>query len=783
MEMYLHEYWLHFFDWSSYIPVSSLGMENKIIKLSQIPEDGIIFYDIETGPPDPLPEGVADAVKGAVSAVYCRLHMKACQVGIDSDPEIVETEEQEDRFRKLLLDPKIIKVSYNGINFDDIVLWREGYFVEPTNRHDMYLGLKTVAPTLKSYSLKFANAYYFQDFHFPERKLWAWLKRHNYNEQMHKAPKRLLAEYCMHDVRQTRNVFCAIWDRLQQPLHWKAYKGLELAMAEPLHEMILGGEWLEPDSIAARIEELEQEFNTWVIRARKWSNEQVSNPLSSQEVTAYGVANGIEFELSEKGHLIARKADVLRVARGDKELRGRLVKRNRQGGRGELDVALEEDVFESKVNWEDMDKLAYHELTQKERVVLTFEAVYGARDVSKTLGYYRSYLNASRYEQQQSGGNGDNSKRGNSRLCPSHFRGCFQERRYRVKSPLSKNSQGDNQTKELIKIPKAYSLSAARTRRLLSSSMFGINFQNQNKNSKVVQLVPPGWLGVWIDSTQIENVVHIWASNDDDRRQAYEADVNWSEYVWLCNRVLGGKERDRKTLEGIDSPVNPAWSVYKQFKTIKLALNFGMGPDKFSATTGLTKVIAKEMFEQVHEACPAIRQLQNLIRDRLDRDNFIRDNFGHIYSGPIKEAYKVVSYLIQGMGTGSFPKAMTIANYETLHSLDTFVPRHFPHIRHSVKELYSYGILTGTTHDECAFRLSLGLPPKVIIKVVRDCLYNMEERFSDKVGGIPLRAKIAFSITNAAKQEEMDHRAEDFEEKLLEKYIYAGKKKAGVRTS
>jgi hypothetical protein len=294
-------------------------------------------------------------------------------------------------------------------------------------------------------------------------------------------------------------------------------------------------------------------------------------------------------------------------------------------------------------------------------------------------------------------------------------------------------------------------------------------------------LVPPGWLGAWIDSTQIENVVHIWASSDEDRRKSYEADYNWSEYVWLCNQVLRGN-RDRAELEKIDSPINPSWSIYKQFKTIKLALNFGMGPDKFADTTGLSRGDAVAMFDQVHQACPAIKHLQRLVREEIIRRGFVQDTFGHIYSGPIKQVYKVVSYLVQGMGTGSFPKAMTVANYETLHSLDTPIRPNIPCVRHPFTKVYSFGVLTGTTHDECAFRISLGLPKATILRLIRECIYNMEERFSDMVGGIPLRAKAAFSITNAAEQEEISHKREDFEQVLLEKYIRHGKKKAGLRT-
>ena len=42
----------------------------------------------------------------------------------------------------------------------------------------------------------------------------------------------------------------------------------------------------------------------------------------------------------------------------------------------------------------------------------------------------------------------------------------------------------------------------------------------------------------------------------------------------------------------------------------------------------------------------------------------------------------------------------------------------------------------------------------------------MEEKFSPLFDGIPLRAKLAVSITNAAEQIELNHRRPDFEGQL-----------------
>jgi hypothetical protein len=111
--------------------------------------------------------------------------------------------------------------------------------------------------------------------------------------------------------------------------------------------------------------------------------------------------------------------------------------------------------------------------------------------------------------------------------------------------------------------------------------------------------------------------------------------------------------------------------VYKEYKTAKLSLNFGQGARAFSERLGLDISAGKAIFQDIHCACPAIKRLQAKVEHALVRDGYVQDCFGHIYTGPIEEAYKVVAYLVQGCGTGSLPKAQVRANWETLraHSL------------------------------------------------------------------------------------------------------------------
>jgi hypothetical protein len=718
-----------------------------MVKLEDIPEDSIIFYDIETGPPTDLAKFCIDqrmrkpieSYKGAISAAYCQLHMKAYQLGLNGEPQLVETEAENQVFRDLLRDPNILKVSYNGINFDDIVLWRYGYYVEPRGRHDMYLALKTCAPMLYSYSLKYVNEVYFGDSHDTEGELFDWLLHSPNPDLMYKAPKNLLAEYCKHDVRQTANVFRMIWEVIQRPIHWHTYRRLEIKMAEPLHEMILqAGEWVSVADINNRILELLEEQTKLEMYARR--NFGIANLGSQKEITTILHHKfGKKFAVSEAGNFIFRKLDKLHLM-----------------------SEAEDSTAEIKAELGHTILLG----TDSPEVQIT-KLHYGYIDLGKVVSYLRSYYLAARYEQQRRANrrNGNHSKGKDCGIHPSTATGSLSESGDRATTTNGQGDKGSNKT-GLIKIPKSYYLSGARTRRILSSSLFGINFQNQNKRSKVVQLVPPGWLGAWFDLTQIENVVHIYESADEARRISYEEDPDWSEYVWLVNTVMG-EERTKDYWDSIDSPENPQWSIYKQYKTIKLALNFGMGVDKFTKTTGLSREKAVKLFDRVQQACPAIRDLQSTVRNNIKRDGFVTDAFGHIYAGSAKSAYKVVAYLIQGCGTGSVPKAMTVANYETLHSIDSIDPIYFPNIRHRYKQTYAFTALSGLTHDEIAFRISLGVPIREIVRLVRECIYNMEEKFSDRFDNIPLRVKCYFSVTNASEQKELDHRKPDFDEKLI----------------
>lgn len=603
-----------------------------MLKISDIPEDYILFYDIETD---------------SQFAPYAELRMIGAQIGFNGKPFLIETGKERAWFRSVMQDPDILKITHNGTSFDNIVLHREGFPVIEEGVHDTYLMLKTIAPWLASWSQKFCSWYFFGDFHRPQMQLKEWMKITGC--QMWDAPKYLLEPYCLHDVFQCKELFLMAWERVQRSKHWEAYL-LDLSQGEPLREMeLVGGLYLYEQLIRSEIATLQMEKLGWESRASELSGGRVQNPNSTQQLSAYLLSEGFELSLTDNDEFSVNKAELL-------------------------------DIIDIENPDNDQNQVA--------------RCAYEVRQINAVLKYYNNYLAAL-------GDNADSLRRS--------------------------------------WIPKQYSISNARSRRYTSNSKYKLNFQNPSDRVKTVQRVPDGWIGVWIDSTQVENVVHIYESRDTLRRAAYEADPNWNEYVWLCNQILGG-ERNKKELDEIPSPQFPGWSIYKQFKTIKLSLNFGMGVDHFCADTGVDKKTGREAFNYIHRACPAIKALQNRVAEDIAVHGEVSDVFGHIYTGTVNKAYKVVAYLVQGTGTASLPKAQIRSNFNTLREMIGAEQAH----------------LAGTTHDENEMRISRYVKEDIFFATLQKLMYNMTDKYSPKFDNIPLRAKLYLSKTTAAEREEFD---------------------------
>lgn len=600
-----------------------------MIYISDIPEDGIIFYDIE-----------ADHQY----APYAKIREIGFQIGFNGRFERANNPDAIRRFRLKTQDPSILKVGFNNKNYDDIVLRRHGFKMPEKNNHDGYLMMKAICPNLPAYGLKFICWWFLGDMHLPEMRMEAYCKHNGiaYEERWTKVPDEYLVPYLRHDIIQHRNVFRLGWENVQDPKHWDAYC-LDLSQGEVVYEMsILGGLHINEVENTKQIASLQNKKADTRELVDVLTGGRVTNPNSSKQLGNYFDAEGFALALSDNGDFAVRKSDLL-------------------------------------------------DLQHKNEVA---SAAYYVRGLNAKLKYFENYAEA----------------------------------------------LTDTTYSEPHWIPTSFSISAARTRRYTSSSMYGLNFQNPDKEAKKVQIVPDGWLGFWIDATQIENVVHIYESEDNLRRSAYEADPDWSEYVWLCNRILG-TNKTKDELDAIPSPQMPNWSVYKQFKTAKLALNFGMGIGKFCSTTGVDRKVGESTFNDIHDACPAIRSLQEKIARLVRKYGFVQDVFGHCYENSPRMAYKLVAYLIQGCGTGSLPKAQMRANYDTIHKFDE-------------RNLVA-GRMCVTTHDENGGRLNLKLGHERIFAILQEIMFNMGPKFSHKFDGIPLRAKLYLSRTNGAAKEEI----------------------------
>jgi len=607
------------------------------LPLSEIPEDKIVFYDWESD---------------HQYAPYAKGKMLAVQYGFNGKPKLISNPVEAKKFRRFLAADDTFKVGFNNGNFDDLLSRRMGFKVNPNNRHDMFIGFKTIAPGLPGYSQKFISFYYLCDPHFPQMDMETEMREKHC--EMHEVSKQTLAAYNKHDIVQLVNLFRMAWDVLIRPEHWDAYM-LDIHAIEPLQEMqIEGGLYLDRDKIWRELQRLQKEVMNENKKALELTKGQVTNANSSQQLAKYLVEeDNIALELTDGGDF-------------------------------------------------SVDKAILMDLRDKNPLAMCASKI---REANGTLKYYENYLSA-----------------------------------------LADETYPDRENW----IPIQISLDGAKTRRFTSQSFYKLNFQNANKSAKKCHLVPTGFIGGWIDATQIENVVHIYESDDANRRRSYEANTDWNEYVWLCNEILG-TDHDKAFLDDEKksrSPQNPSWTIYKQYKTAKLMINFGAGVKKYGELFHLDFETAKEIMSHIHAACPAIKELQNKVRGELLRNGFVTDVFGHRYAGPPDKAYKVMAYLIQGCGTASLPKAQIAANYHSLRSFD----RRMPGILKGKK----CGVMTGTTHDENGFRIDLRLGDENILQLLQKMMFNMTGKFSHKFDDIPLRAKLKLSKTNEADAKEID---------------------------
>lgn len=609
------------------------------IPIDDIDESNILFYDIETD---------------HQFATYTKLKTIAVQYGIRGKPEMVSGRDSILRFKRAIADPSFIKVDFNGVNFDRIVLRRHGYNFNYQNAHDLFFLFKTIAPNLPAFSLKFISFFYLADPHFPEMKLKQWMSEND--KGWNDVPWHILNPYNLHDVTQTKNLFRLGWDIVIRDEYWEPYNN-DLKMGEPLLEMETeGGLYIDREKCISVLHRLQKTIQQETHKALELTGGRVQNANSSAQLGKYfNDFDQIEMELTKTGEFKIDKTFLM--------------------------------------SCRDKNPLA--------------ECAFKIRESNAAMKYFENYLNA-----------------------------------------LDDETYKRTQTNSWI--PVQFSVSSARTRRFTSQSLFKLNFQNPSEEAEEVQVVPKGQLYWAFDATQIENVVHIYESEDWLRRQAYELDQNWNEYVWLCNMTYG-VERTKDEWDDkkkFPSSVVPHWSIYKEKKSVKLGMNFGMGIAKYCKMNGLSEDVGRALYNEVHKACPAIHELQNKVARNLREDGYVQDALGWRYMGSIDKAYKVVAYMIQGCGTGGLPKLQIRANWETLRGFDRKMP--------GLLKGNKCGVMCGTTHDENNGRIDLRLGDENILQCLQKMNLNMTKKFSHYFDDIPLRSKMYLSRTTAAEAIECD---------------------------
>lgn len=555
------------------------------------------------------------------------------------------TTEKIKQISDLLCVSGIERVSFNSLNYDDLVCANYGFTVPEEGTHDAMLAIKTCFPGLPAHGLKFLCWHLLGDPHWAEFDLKQ--SGHRFGDKV----TTNLKAYHRHDLKQHQAIWKYVKPFVELERHRDAYK-LDMEMKFPLQEMVYdGGVLVDTKKAAETLSELKEKYLDIQAEMRLVTDGKVQNANSNKQVGKY-LAEVEEFglNLTATGEFQVKKKDLAEiVGMTDEEMRA----------------------------WKIGNAAPFSSVAM---------LAWQMKDNENLRKYVEHYYNAA----------------------------------------IGTGLDGW--------IPSAYSISRAATRRTLSKSFYKINFQNSTEAIDEFKLVPSGYLGWFIDSTQVENVVHIYESSDVARRLAYESDEDWNEYVWLCNRILG-TTKNKKELDSIKSKQIPHWSVYKLYKTVKLALNFGMGIKKFCKMLGIDYAVGKAIFDDIHRACPAIKQLQDYVESTLHSQGYVQDTFGHIYTGYEEEAYKVVAYLIQGCGTGSLPKAQMRANYNTLHSWSENLGA-------------SVGPLNSTTHDENSGLLRLDLGEEVLTTILQEIMENMTTKFSHKFDGIPLRAKLYLTTTN-----------------------------------
>jgi DNA polymerase I len=198
-------------------------------------------------------------------------------------------------------------------------------------------------------------------------------------------------------------------------------------------------------------------------------------------------------------------------------------------------------------------------------------------------------------------------------------------------------------------------LSGASTRRFRASGLYGNNgvtvkgnVQNFPRGQGIrTAIIPPdGFLFCKLDLASIEARLgaHLMSTllGFDFYCKKYRANDKFNLYLHII------KEH---TEHGVVTKKDP---IYQMYKGAVLGIQYGMGPKKFYAQmvekNGMPYTIADcyRIYDTIRSKCPEFSELQRAVTLIIEKQGFIKDDFGAVYYLPKDQTYKGVNAYCQG---------------------------------------------------------------------------------------------------------------------------------------
>ena len=232
----------------------------------------------------------------------------------------------------------------------------------------------------------------------------------------------------------------------------------------------------------------------------------------------------------------------------------------------------------------------------------------------------------------------------------------------------------------------------------------------------------PGYVLLFVDYAQIEARIFAHYADDEIMKAAFKKNIDIYETdmvrIWSKEEVKKWKETDKAKFK------------YQRYiaKTIRLAIQYGMGIQLLANKTGYTYAQAKKFKRDYLKTFPTVKNLMDKTKTELLRNGFVNDIFGRHYHVPRDLNYKSVNALIQGTAASVLKRGM-ISVYEDV----------------ILKEDVN---LLMTIHDELIFEVK----PDELLKharTIKDCMEDY------KTFTVPMLVDLDYSKKSWADKKEL----------------------------